>query len=110
MYVVKLSSGKVIGPFNSSDLKEALQNGRISGDDLVRRTDGGDFVPIRSVRGLKDLIRPTVNTKTPASTPSQSASDAAFSIPSTQQTSLQVLQQVLKSQARAYTQHQTGHH
>ena len=83
MYEVKLSSGKVIGPFNSSDLKEALQDGRLSGVDLVRRTDGGDFVPIRSVRGLKDLIRPTGNTKTPASTPSESASAAAFSIPPT---------------------------
>ncbi len=81
MYEVKLSSGKILGPFNAADLKDALQDGRISGDDFVCRTDGGDFVPIRSVRGLKDLIQPTGNTRTPASTTPSSADAAAFSMP-----------------------------
>ena len=83
MYEVKLSSGKIVGPFNAADLKDALQDGRISGDDFVRRTDGGDFVPIRSVRGLKDLIQPTGNTRTPTSTTPSSAEAAAFSMPPT---------------------------
>lgn len=83
MYEVKLSSGKIIGPFNAADLKEALQDGRLSGDDLVRRTDGGDFVPIRSVRGLKDLIRPAGNAGTSSSTSQMNMSNGESSTPST---------------------------
>ena len=81
MYEVKLSSGKIIGPFNAGDLKEALQDGRITGDDLVRRTNGGEFVPIRSVRGLKDLIRPTGNAGTPSPSSPTSAAHEAFAAP-----------------------------
>ena len=83
MYEVKLSSGKIIGPFNAADLKEALQDGRLSGDDLVRRIDGGNFVPIRSVRGLKDLIQPTDNAGTSSSTTPNKMSNGEFSTPST---------------------------
>jgi hypothetical protein len=83
MYEVKLSSGKIIGPFNSADLKEALQDGRLSGDDLVRRTDGGDFVPIRSVRGLKDLIQPLGNARTSSSTTPKKMSNGESSVPPT---------------------------
>lgn len=83
MYEVKLSSGKIIGPFNAADLKEALQDGRLSGDDLVRRIDGGDFVPIRSVRGLKDLIRPADNAGTSSSTSPKKISNGESSEPLT---------------------------
>lgn len=81
MYEVKLSSGKIIGPFDAADLKEALQDGRLSGDDLVRRTDGGEFVPIRSVRGLKNLIRPVGNAENSAPASSTNASQQAFVAP-----------------------------
>ena len=69
MYEVKLSSGRIIGPFNSKGLKDALQSGRVSGDDRVRRTDGGKFVPIHSVGGLKEFIPPTASAPLPPTRP-----------------------------------------
>ncbi len=76
MYEVKLSSGRIIGPFNSKGLKDALQSGRVSGDDLVRRVGGGAFVPIHSVRGLREFIPRTESAPPPPAPPDDFVPDA----------------------------------
>ncbi len=52
LYVVKMSEGKVTQPLTESQVLSLIKSGRLSADQLVRRSDDKMWEPLHSVFGL----------------------------------------------------------
>ncbi|MAE32518.1 MAG: hypothetical protein CMO43_13180 [Verrucomicrobiales bacterium] len=70
-YFFKALDEKEYGPFDTAEIRDLLQQGRMNQDSLIRTVDSEEWRPLNDYPELMVLLAPSSSTQPPSSSPPQ---------------------------------------